>query len=53
VGGKRVKRLLSFFASIPTLLKKKELLIFSGEGGPDAASKKTFKNRIIQNVLMT
>ena len=41
-GGKGVKKLQSIFASIPTLLKKKVLLIFSGKGGPDAALKKIF-----------
>ena len=53
VGGKGVKRLHSIFASIPTLLYKKVLLIFSGKGGPDTALKKILQNRQIQNILMT
>ena len=45
-GGKKgVKKLQSIFASIPTLLSKKVLLIFSGKGGPDAALKKIFQNQ--------
>jgi len=45
VGGKGVKRLQSIFASIPTLLKKKVLLIFSGKGGPDAALNKILQKQ--------
>ena len=53
VAGKGAKRLQSIFASIPTLLLKKVLLIFSGKGGPGAALKKSIKNRKIQNIMMT
>ena len=35
----------SIFASIPTLLKKKVLLIFSGKGGPDAALNKILQKQ--------
>ena len=45
VGGKGVKKLQSIFASIPTLLKKKVLLIFSGKGGLDAVLKKIFQKQ--------
>ena len=52
-GGKEGQKVAIDFCIHSEVALKKVLRIFSREGAPDAALKKSFKNRIIQNIIMT
>ena len=52
-GGKGGQKVTIDFYIHSDFVLKKALFIFSGKGGPDATLKKSFKNRKIQNIMMT
>jgi len=52
-GGKEGQKVAIDFCIHPDVALKKGAAYIFGKGGPDSALNKSFKNRKIQNILMT